>query len=62
VAAVAPGVEAVRRRRGDRSWLFLANHTEQPQTVRAVGHDLVGDRAVDAVQLEPGDVAVVREG
>lgn len=62
VAEVAPGVEAVRRRHGDRSWLFLANHTEQPQTVSARGHDLVSDRAGDTVQLQPGDVAVVREG
>lgn len=61
-AEVVPGVEAVRRRSGHGSWLFLANHTDQPQSVTASGHDLVTDRPVDGVRLEPGAVAVVREG
>jgi beta-galactosidase len=60
-AEVAPGVEAVRRRGEHGSWLFLANDTAQEQTVEVAGHDLVSDRPVGSVVLEPGGVAVVRE-
>jgi beta-galactosidase len=60
-AEVAPGVEAVRRRGEHGSWLFLANDTAQEQTVEVAGHDLVSDRLVGSVVLEPGGVAVVRE-
>ena len=60
-ADVAPGVEAVRRRSENGSWLFLANDTGHEQTVDVAGHDLVRDRAVYGVVLEPGAVAVVRE-
>ena len=61
-AQVPPGVEAVRRRNGDRSWLFLVNHTGDPQDVPASGTDLVsGDRASGTAHLPPGGVAVVRE-
>ena len=63
VAATRPGVEVARRRSGDRSWLFVINHTDAPATVPAGGHDLVADRAVDGtVEVGPGAVAVVREG
>ncbi|HEY7717706.1 MAG TPA: beta-galactosidase trimerization domain-containing protein, partial [Pedococcus sp.] len=60
-AQVAPGVEAVRRSGEHGSWLFLANDTAQEQTVEVAGHDLVSDRPVAGVILEPGAVAVVRE-
>lgn len=60
-ADVAPGVEAVRRRGENGSWLFIANDTGHEQTVDVAGHDLVRDRAVNGVVLEPGAVAVVRE-
>ena len=58
---VAQGVEAVRRRSEEGSWLFLANDTAAEQTVTASGHDLVADRPVGPVVLRPGAVAVVRE-
>ena len=60
-ADVAQGVEAVRRRSEEGSWLFLANDTAAEQTVTASGHDLVADRPVGPVVLCPGAVAVVRE-
>jgi len=60
-ADVAQGVEAVRRRSEEGSWLFLANDTAAEQTVTASGHDLVADRPVGPVVLRPGAVAVVRE-
>ena len=60
-ADVARGVEAVRRRSEEGSWLFLANDTAAEQTVTASGHDLVADRPVGPVVLRPGAVAVVRE-
>ncbi|MEO7235011.1 MAG: beta-galactosidase trimerization domain-containing protein, partial [Lapillicoccus sp.] len=61
-ANVPPGVDAVRRRRGDASWLFLVNDTTAEQSVPADGHDLVADRpVVRTVRLPPRGVAVVRE-
>lgn len=57
-----PGVEAVRRRAGDRSWLFLLNHTDRPQRVPATGLELITDKPVDdAVTVPAGGVAVLRE-
>jgi beta-galactosidase len=61
VAGLAAGVEAVRRRSGDGSWVFLANDTGDAQEVAVAGHDLVTERDVDVVRLAPGEVAVVRE-
>ncbi len=62
-AVVPPGVEVVRRRSGERSWLFLVNDTDEPQQVAVTGHDLVSDTAVSGSHtLAPGGVAVVREG
>jgi beta-galactosidase len=62
VTALPRGVEATRRSDGDGSWLFLLNHTDAEQTVRATGHDLVSDQAVDgSVRLVPGGAAVIRE-
>lgn len=63
VAATSPGVEVVRRVAGDRSWVFVLNHTDGPAKVAVRGHDLVADQAVDGELLvDPGGVAVVREG
>ncbi|QLQ35835.1 beta-galactosidase [Micromonospora robiginosa] len=60
--AAPPGVEAVRRVDGDRSWLFLLNHTDRPQRVPAAGHELLTGEAVDdRVTVAPGGVAVLRE-
>ncbi|SBT45537.1 beta-galactosidase [Micromonospora narathiwatensis] len=57
-----PGVEAVRRRDGDRSWLFLLNHTDRPQRVPAAGTELLtGEPVGDAVTVPAGGVAVLRE-
>lgn len=57
-----PGVEAVRRRDGDQSWLFLLNHTDRPQRVPAAGHELLTGEPVDEhVTVGPGGVAVLRE-
>lgn len=63
VAATSPGVEVQRRRSGERTWLFVINHTDERVQVPASGTDLVTGVAVDeAVSVEPGGVAVVREG
>ncbi|TDC84277.1 beta-galactosidase, partial [Micromonospora sp. KC606] len=57
-----PGVEAVRRRAGQTSWLFLINHTDRPQPVPADGVDLLTDTAVDGKVMVPaGGAAVIRE-
>ncbi|RIV37384.1 beta-galactosidase [Micromonospora radicis] len=63
VCPAAPeGVEAVRRRDGDRSWLFLLNHTHREQRVGTRGEELLtGTTVDDAVFLRPGGVAVLRE-
>ncbi|GGL02140.1 beta-galactosidase [Mangrovihabitans endophyticus] len=61
-ADLPPGVDAVRRRDGERSWLFLLNHTPEAHAVRAAGVDLLtGDRADGIVELAAGGVAVIRE-
>ncbi|MEV4755605.1 beta-galactosidase [Micromonospora sp. NPDC049559] len=59
-----PGVEAVRRRSGAASWLFLFNHDTEPRRVPAVaGEDLLtGVRAEGAVTVPAGGVVVLREG
>ncbi len=64
VAATRPGVEVVRRvsTDGERSWVFVINHTEDPATLGLTGHDLVSDLPVDGQLVVPaGAVAVVRE-
>ncbi|MEV4812236.1 beta-galactosidase [Micromonospora avicenniae] len=63
-AAAAPaGVEVVRRRDGERSWLFVVNHTGDPVRISAAGVDLLTGERCDGELLVPaGEVAVVREG
>jgi beta-galactosidase len=62
VAATAPGVEVVRRVSGDRSWVFVLNHSDTAVTVPVRGHELVGDHRVDdRLVVDAGGVAVVRE-
>ena len=61
VADAPAGVEVVRRSDGDRSWLFVINHTDDEVEVPTRGHDLAGDTPVDALRLAAGRVAVVRE-
>ncbi|MGA8979703.1 MAG: beta-galactosidase [Pedococcus sp.] len=61
-AAVPAGVEAVRRRGEDGSWLFLVNDTTSEQQVPVSGHDLVADRPFTPdTPLAAGAVAVIRE-
>jgi beta-galactosidase len=56
------GVEAVRRRAGDRSWLFLLNHTGDEHEVPAAGVDLLtGAEVTGAIRLPAGGAAVIRE-
>jgi beta-galactosidase len=62
-AGLPSGVEAVRRREGDRSWLFLLNHTGDEHDVPATGTELLTGSAVTGVlRLPPGGTAVIREG
>ena len=62
VVEVPAGVEVVRRRSGDHSWLFVLNHTSEPCDVATTGHDLVADRAVGpTLRVDSGRTAVVRE-
>lgn len=61
-AQVPPGVEAVRRRGEDGSWLFLVNDTTTEQQVPVTGHDLVADQPfTPETPLAAGAVAVIRE-
>lgn len=58
----AEGVEVVRRRRREQSWLFAINHTGDAQQLSVSGHDLVSDQPVNGrLTLAAGAVAVVRE-
>ncbi|MFI7073026.1 beta-galactosidase [Micromonospora sediminicola] len=61
VAAPA-GVEVVRRRSADRSWLFVVNHTDGSARLPATGLELLSDERCDGELVVPaGEVAVVRE-
>lgn len=55
------GVEAIRRRGADGDYLFLLHHGGRPVRVDGEGVDLISG-AVDGVVLQPGAVAVIREG
>ncbi|WFE34534.1 beta-galactosidase [Micromonospora sp. WMMD975] len=61
-APVPAGVEVVRRRSADRSWLFVVNHTDEPARLPVTGVELLtGDRCDGELTVPPGEVAVVRE-
>ncbi|MGW5015253.1 Beta-galactosidase C-terminal domain [Micromonospora chalcea] len=56
------GVEVVRRRAADRSWLFLINHTTEPVRLPVTGVELLGGARCDGeLEVPAGEVAVVRE-
>jgi beta-galactosidase len=62
VVAAPDGVEVVRRSGGDRSFLFVLNHTGAHARVHADGEDLVSGRAVEGTIVVPaGGCAVIRE-
>ncbi|MFI7217477.1 beta-galactosidase [Micromonospora maritima] len=61
VAAPA-GVEVVRRRSTDRSWLFVVNHTDDAARLPVTGVELLtGERCDGELVVPAGEVAVVRE-
>ncbi|RLP85888.1 beta-galactosidase [Micromonospora sp. BL4] len=62
-AAQAPtGVEVVRRRDGERSWLFAINHTESEVRLTVTGTELLtGTECAGELTVPAGEVAVVRE-
>ena len=61
-AGAAAGVEVVRRRAGDTSWLFILNHSDVARQVPADGVDLVSGASVTgSVRVPAGGYAVVRE-
>ncbi len=55
------GVEAVRRRSPDASYLFVLNHTGEDVTVEAAGTDLLTRMAANRLQVPAGGAAVLRE-
>ncbi|MEU0963436.1 beta-galactosidase [Micromonospora aurantiaca] len=56
------GVEVVRRRSADRSWLFVVNHTTEPARLAVSGVELLGGARCDGeLEVPVGEVAVVRE-
>lgn len=60
--AAGQGLEIVRRRAGDRDYLFILNHDGKPRSVSLRGTDLLtGTKVTGPVELAPGDVRVVRE-
>ncbi|MCK9795836.1 beta-galactosidase [Isoptericola sp. 4D.3] len=62
VLEAAPGLEAVRRRGDDRSYLFLLNHTDDEHKVAAAGYDLLSGAEVGPLTAVPaGGVRVLRE-
>ncbi|WP_435055617.1 beta-galactosidase [Micromonospora aurantiaca (nom. illeg.)] len=56
------GVEVVRRRSADRSWLFVVNHRTEPARLAVSGVELLGGARCDGeLEVPAGEVAVVRE-
>ena len=56
------GVEVVRRREGEHSWLFAINHTADGVEIPASGVDLAsGEQVGGALSLPPGGFAILRE-
>ncbi|MEH0935858.1 beta-galactosidase [Micromonospora psammae] len=56
------GVEVVRRRAGERSWLFVLNHTDAEVRLDVTGVELLGGAHCAGDLVVPaGEVAVVRE-
>jgi beta-galactosidase len=57
------GVEAVRRKNGNGSFLFVLNHTPEPVELRldAPTRDLLAGEPLETVRLEPAGVAVLQE-
>ncbi|MEV7331509.1 beta-galactosidase [Micromonospora sp. NPDC093244] len=62
-AVPAPtGVEVVRRRDGERTWLFVLNHTGAQVRLPVAGVELLtGERCAGELAVPAGEVAVVRE-
>ncbi|GGV53457.1 beta-galactosidase [Streptomyces griseoflavus] len=61
-AEVPAGVEAVRRRGTDATYLFLINHSPLDVSVPAAGTDLLSGATADGgIVVRGGDVAVIRE-
>jgi len=56
------GVEVVRRRAADRSWLFVINHGDAEARLAVTGTELLsGGRCAGELVVPAGEVAVVRE-
>ncbi|MEU4400012.1 beta-galactosidase [Micromonospora orduensis] len=61
-APAPPGVEVVRRRDGERTWLFVLNHTGAEIRLPVAGVELLtGARYAGELTVPAGEVAVVRE-
>ncbi|TNH26981.1 beta-galactosidase [Micromonospora orduensis] len=61
-APAPPGVEVVRRRDGERTWLFVLNHTGAEIRLPVAGVELLtGARCAGELTVPAGEVAVVRE-
>ena len=57
-----PGVEVVRRKGPQGSYLFVLNHSQTVSTILTHGYDLVSQKeTTGSLTVEPGGSAVVRE-
>ncbi|HUG50371.1 MAG TPA: Beta-galactosidase C-terminal domain, partial [Terrimesophilobacter sp.] len=62
VADAGPDVEVVRRSDGERSWLFVINHSDTEARLAVAGLELISGQTVDrTLRVPAGKVAVVRE-
>jgi beta-galactosidase len=62
-AVVDGAIDVVRRRAGDRSWLFAINHSAVDVELPVSGFDLASGEPVvgDVLRVAAGGYAVVRE-
>jgi beta-galactosidase len=62
VVDAGPDVEVVRRSDGERSWLFVINHSAAEARLTVAGVELIsGDTVAGTLRVPAGRVAVVRE-
>lgn len=63
VPGAPAGLDVVRRRGDQGSFLVAVNHSDEARELVATGHDLVTDTAVvGSLTVPGGGVAAVREG
>ena len=63
ITNIPVGVEVLRRKNGDSSWLFVLNYSNEKVTIPFTGNGqdlLTGDKMGDSIKLDPTGVAIIQ--